>query len=110
MKTLEKKAPATTGKIAIRQIDQDSMLIYKLCGGRSPIEFVAQNRHLGKQFFSISIMKLDANTVLEEKNIYEFACRRSDALSLFDMLVRNTVTPCTLGDIVEDFRLDHNIC
>lgn len=110
MKTLERKRTYPTGRIAIKQIEKDTMLIYKLCCGRSPIEFFAENEHLCKRFFSISITKLDANSVLEERNIYEFACERKDAMSLFSLLVRNTVTPCTLGDIVEDFRLDRNIC
>ncbi len=109
MKVLETRI-APTGKIAIRRIGKDSMLIYRLCSGRSPIEFFAENEHLCRRFFSISITKLDANALPEERNIYEFACKKDDALSLFKMLVRNTVTPCTLGDIVEDFKLDHNIC
>lgn len=110
MKMLEKQVAASTGKVAIRRMGKDNMLIYKLCSGKSPIEFFAENEHLCRRFFSISISKLDANDVLEERNIYEFACKKEDAFSLFHLLVKNTVTPCTLGDIVEDFRLDHNIC
>ena len=110
MKTLERKRTRPTGRIAIRQMEKDCMLIYRLCSGRSPIEFFAENDHLCKRFFSISITKINADSILEEKEIYEFACERKDALSLFSLLVRNTVTPCTLVDIVEDFRLDRNIC
>ena len=110
MKTLERKIVFPTKKLAIKQLDENCMLIYKLTSGRSPIEFVSEDEHIRRRFFHISITKIDAGAVLEERDIYELACLREEAIEFFDTLVRNTVTPCTLGDIVEDFRLDHNIC
>lgn len=110
MKTLERKTALPTKKIAIKQFSENCMLIYRLTSGRSPIEFADESEHRIKRFFHISITKIDAGKVMEERDIYELACTRMEAVGFFDTLVRNTVTPCTLGDIVEDFRLDHNIC
>ena len=31
------------------------------------------------------------------------------ALAIFEMLVRGCVTPCTLADVVEDFRKSHTV-
>ena len=37
-----------------------------------------------------------------EKTAYDITRNRVRALSLFDLLVRNTVTPCTILDVLED--------
>ena len=110
MKTLERKTALPTKKIAIKRFKENCMLIYRLTSGRSPIDFADESEHKRKKFFHISITKIDSGTVMEERDVYELACTRTQAIGFFDTLVRNTVTPCTLGDIVDDFMLDHNIC
>ena len=44
----------------------------------------------------------DAGVLLDEAEIRGMTPDRSAVLALLDLLIRNTVTPCTLQDVLED--------
>ncbi len=51
--------------------------------------------------FSVTVSAIKG-TYSDEKNAYDITRNKRRAGKIFDLLVRNTVTPCTLIDVLED--------
>lgn len=110
MKTRPQTIENPIRKLSIKQFGPNNMLIYRLINCKSPIELCSDGIPKAKErLFSLSIIKLDAQNINEEKYTYEFSCDKKDAVELFDTIVRNTVTPCTLADVIDDFKYEHDI-
>ena len=63
--------------------------------------FQSKHKRSGRHIYSVGISVSDGDCV-DSNFVYDITRLKTKAESIFKLLYENTVTPCTLNDVLED--------
>ena len=78
--------------------EEDEVLVYHLLASQKELEEIGT-----VTVYGIGIELKRGDTVMDAAQVADITSQNDTAQRLFECFVRNTVTPCTLQDVAEDF-------
>ena len=64
------------------------------------------SRDAGSDVFSILCVEYDGDTVTDSEFVFDISSNAANAVRIYDILYRNTVTPCCLFDVLDNVLYD----
>ena len=64
------------------------------------------SRDTGDDVYSILCVEYEGDTVTDSEFVFDISSNAADAQRIYDILCRNTVTPCSLFDVLDNVLFD----
>ncbi len=97
-KTRKTQAGYSQTALSVKRPTNDILLVYRLL---RTIDNSGKNRH--GFIYSISLVMIDESNRREEEYIYDISRKGEEAKRIFRLLSENTVTPCAVYEVIDDY-------